>query len=75
MEIVYFDAIIIGLAQRTPCKVRAIRQTSDNNCTVSGHTIIEDTKTDKLPNGNYDIQVEGKQFAFKLRSGKFSPRH
>jgi hypothetical protein len=74
MEILYFDAIIVGLAQRMPCKVRAIRLTSDNHYTDSGYTIIEDAKTDKLPNGDYDVQVEGKQFAFKLRGGKFSPR-
>ena len=74
MQILYFDAIIIGLAQRTPCKIRAVRETFDNNCTDSGHAIIEDAKTDKLPNGDYDVQVEGKQFAFKLRGGKFSSR-
>lgn len=74
MEILYFDAIIIGLAQRMPCKIRAVRQTSDNNCTVSGHAIIEDAKTDRLPNGDYDVQIEGRQFAFKRKDGKFSPR-
>jgi hypothetical protein len=74
MEILYFDAIIIGLAQRMSCKVRAVRQTSDNNCTDSGHAIIEDAKTDRLPNGDYDVQIEGRQFAFKRKDGKFSLR-
>jgi hypothetical protein len=74
MEILYFDAILIGLAQRMPCKVRAVRQTSNDNGTDSGHAIVEDAKTDKLPNGDYDVQVEGRQFAFKLTGGRFSPR-
>jgi hypothetical protein len=74
MEIVYFEGAIIGLAQRIPCKVRAIRAAADENWTDSDHAIIEDTKTDKLPDGDYDLQIDGRQLPLKRKDGKFSLR-
>jgi hypothetical protein len=74
MEIVYFEGAIIGLAQRIPCKVRAIRAAADENWTDSDHAIIEDTKTDKLPDGDYDLQIDGRQLPLKRMNGKFSLR-
>jgi hypothetical protein len=74
MEIVYFEGAIIGLAQRMPCRVRALRATTDENWTDSGHAIIEDTKTDKLPDGDYDLQIDGRRLPFKRKDGRFRPR-
>jgi hypothetical protein len=74
MEIVYFQGTLIGLAKRMPCRVRAFRTTTDENCTDSGHAIVEDTKTDKLPDGDYDLQIDGRQLPFKRKNGTFSPR-
>jgi hypothetical protein len=74
MEIIYLRGAIVGLAQRMPCRVRAFRTTADANCTDSGHAIIEDTKTDKLPDGDYDLQIDGRQLPFKRKDGKFSSR-
>jgi hypothetical protein len=73
-EIVYFDEAIIGLAKRMPCKIRAVRTTADGNWTDCEHAIIEDTETDQLPDGDYDLQFDGRQIAFKRKGGKFSLR-
>jgi hypothetical protein len=73
-EIVYFDGAIIGLAQRMPCRVSAFRTTAGENWTDSEHAIVEDSKTDKLPDGDYDVQVDGRQIAFRRKDGKFSQR-
>jgi hypothetical protein len=74
MEIIYFDGALIGLAKRMACKVRAVRTTADGNWTDSEHAIIEDTTTDGLPDGDYDLQFNGRQIAFKRKGGKFSLR-
>jgi hypothetical protein len=74
MEVVYFEGAIIGLAQRIPCKVSAFRMTTDENWTDSEHAIVEDANTDVLPDGDYDVQVDGRQLAFKRKNGKFSLR-
>jgi hypothetical protein len=74
MEIIYFDGAIIGLSQRIPCKVSAFRTTEDGNWTDFDHAIIEDVKTEILPDRDYDVQIDGRQLAFKRKDGKFSPR-
>jgi hypothetical protein len=74
MEIIYFDGAIVGLAQRIPCRVSAFRMTTHESWTDSEHTIVEDAKTDTLPDGDYDVQVDGRQIAFKRKDGKFSLR-
>jgi hypothetical protein len=72
MEVVYFEGVIVGLGQRTPCRVRAVRTvTVEHYSTDSGHAIIEDAKTDELPDGDYNIQIDGKPFTFERRGGKF----
>jgi hypothetical protein len=55
----------IGLVQRMPCKASAFRSTAGENWTNSEHAIGEDSKTDKLSDGDYEVQVEGRQIAFK----------
>jgi hypothetical protein len=74
MEIIYFDGAIVGLAQRIPCKVSAFRTTENENWTDSDHAIVDDAKTDTLPDGDYDVQVDGRQLAFKRKDGRFSLR-
>jgi hypothetical protein len=49
MEVVYFEGAIVGLAQRIPCRVSAFRITTGENWTDSEHAIVEDAKTDTLP--------------------------
>jgi hypothetical protein len=73
-EVVYFEGAIVGLAQRIPCRVSALRITTEENWTDSEHAIVEDAKTDRLPDGDYDLQVDGRQIAFRRKDGKFSLR-
>jgi hypothetical protein len=73
-EVLYLKGALIGLAQRMPCTVRAFRTTAAENWTDSGHVIIEDAKTDNLLDGDYDLQVDGRQLPFKRKNGTFSPR-
>ena len=77
-ETVIFSGTVIGAGQRVEFKVRATKTLLDEDPSVrpafSGYAVMESDATDKLPDGNYDLQANGERIRFRRSDGRFLSR-
>jgi hypothetical protein len=71
-ESIMFRGIIVGERQRMDCKVRATKTTLDTDPAVfSDYRVMESDATDILPDGEYELWVNGEKIRFRRNSGRF----
>ena len=73
---VILNATISGGEKRVNCKIRAIETTLSPSIppVFSNYEVIDTPETVQLPDGNYEISVNGEQIPVSKQSGAFLAR-
>jgi hypothetical protein len=71
-----FRGTIVGSGHRVECKVRATKTTLDESAppAFSNYRIMNSHLTDNLPDGDYEVLVNGERIRVKHQDGHFVGR-
>jgi hypothetical protein len=77
-EMVISSGTIVGENQQVECKVRATKTTLGGDPSIppefSDYRIMDSDVTDRLPDGDYELLVNGQRIRLRRNGGRFLGR-